>query len=453
MLVLRGAGTGALIASGLGTFGGAAVLIGASMAAMYVYDTYISPSSTSFPSTTPIAQVSIDGKSRPLTQVEKSAGFTNPTALGQAVTPPTLSVAYPPLWSGTGSVPNGGWPMTNFAACPAPVNSWGTSVSGANQYILVPSLGSLDALQTPGYEPASVISGTTVCIEGTTQYRQVSRARCALGYAGGTCALSSPSAVVLPVDGTCQIARSGNAYSINNKDPDCTPVAGKSSPIPVFTGSNGTISFISKPDSSGKPSVLTVDSSNGSTVVTSSIPSVEGDNFTNKTVRTTSVNPTTGEVTVTTVTTSLTSGVGPDASIAPIVVAGGASGPVNVDVDLPPNLAKTEDVLSVREAIENAVKGPDTPFEPDPGANMPPDMDSVTSAVGDGQSLPSVFSFGPTFPPSVEVPLITFSINGKLISLDISQWVGYIRNFLGVLLYVLMPFILFSILQGKQKEL
>lgn len=442
MFVARAAAVGGAAVA----FAPTAVLgVGLALAAFYVYDKYVSPNSSSLPSDTPVAQINVDGQSRLLTQAEKDAGFTNPTALGQSVTPPNTSIAYPPLFgTAAGPVANGG-PINGAAnACTQTLNTWQSSANGTAQYITTRT--NTPPGKVDGYAAPSQISD---CMSGGLQYAiWVQSNRCALGYSGTGCTLANSSQVLLPKDGTCQIGRSGNVYSLTNQDPDCTPQAGKSSPVPVITNNGGTVSFISKPDVNGKPSILTVDSSNGATTITAAIPNVSTPTYTNSIVKSTAIDPVTGKTTVTTVTTTTTTGVGPEASV--VVAGGGGSSPVTVDI--PSNLAKTEDINKTTEAVKDLAKAPVDPFQRDPNIPDAPSLDPVTSAVGTGDSLPSIFTFGPTFPPSVEPPPISFKINGQVVVLDVSAWVARIRNYLGILIYVLTPFILFSIVVGARKE-
>ena len=129
------------------------------------------------------------------------------------------------------------------------------------------------------------------------------------------------------------------------------------------------------------------------------------------------------------------------------------STPTEVEVNLPENLAKTEDIAAVKTAIEGLKETPVDPFNPNPGTVIAPDAtDAVTGAIGDGSELPSVFSFSPTLPGSVNAPNIVFQLAGSSVTMDISAWIGYVRNFLGVLLYTVTPFVVFSIVSGRRHE-
>lgn len=441
-----GAAASASLAAVVGTGGAALVGIGLSLAAIYVYDKYISPNATSPPSGIPIAQINVDGKSRSLTDIEKDAGFTNPTSSNQSVSPPNTSIAYPPLWSGPGPVPVGGYPIpTDYTACPYTPGVWSTNSSGTAQYTVAPILAPMP--NSPGYP--SAVNASSLCKIGSDTYRLYSRAiRCANGYSGASCTLQDSSKVLLPEDGTCQISRVGNKFSIDSKDPDCTPTPGKSSPIPVFTNGGSTISYITKTDSGTRPTVATVNISNGQADVIVATPNITTPTYTNTTVSAAPPDATTGEAPVITTTSTTTEGLGPGATIinnSTTTTSGG-----DVTLNLPPNLAKSEDIAAVKDAITDLSVSPSAPFSPDPSVSLNDNVDSVTDLISNPNELPSIFSFSPMLPASVSAPLIGFSLAGNSFNIDISTWILYLRNFLGVLLYTLTPFTIFSILTRRE---
>ena len=454
MLGFRAAGAagGASLAAVVGTGGAALVGIGLSLAAMYVYDKYVSPSATTPPSGPPVAQINLDNQSRPLTGEEKAKGFTNGNGIGQGVTPPNTSSAYPPLWNSAGSVPVGGYPINGTPVCPYTPGVWETNTAGASgsgaQYSIFTGSQTNAGLQnTVGYPTAQ--STGQQCVIGSTNYNIFVRTgRCAAGYSGVGCTLQNPSNVILPVDDTCQILRTGNSFSIDAKDPDCKPQAGKSNPIPVFTQSNGTLSFVSKTDSNGRPSVATASVNNGAASVTVSRPNITTPTYTNDIVTSAAPDATTGAAPTTTTTSTNTAGLGPGSA-----AVSSTTTTSEVTVELPENLAKTQDIDAVRTAIEGLKETPVDPFNPSPGTVIAPDAtDAVTRAIGDGSELPSVFSFSPTLPGSVNAPNIVFQLVGQPVNMDISAWIGYVRNFLGVLMYTVTPFVVFSIVSGRRQE-
>lgn len=456
MLGFRAAGAagGASLAAVVGTGGAALVGIGLSLAAMYIYDKYVSPNATTPPSGPPVAQINLDNQSRPLTDIEKANGFTNSNSRGQGVTPPNTSSAYPPLWSSAGSVPVGGYPINGTPVCPYSPGVWatnvaGTSGSGAQYSIFTGAQTAAGSQNTVGYDIAQ--STGQQCVIGSTTYNIFVRTgRCGQGYAGVGCTLQNPSNVILPADDTCQILRTGNAFSIDAKDPDCTPQAGKSNPVPVFTQSNGTLSFVSKTDSNGRPSVATASVTNGAASVTVSRPNVTTPTYTNDIITSAAPDATTGAAPTTTTTSTNTAGLGPGSVAVSNTTTTTTS---EVTVELPDNLAKSEDIAAVKTAIEGLKETPVNPFNPNPGTVIAPDAtDAVKRAIGDGSELPSVFSFSPTLPGSVNAPNIVFNLVGNSVNMDISVWVGYVRNFLGVLLYTVTPFVVFSIVSGRRQE-
>ena len=446
-----GAAGSAALASVVGTGGAALVGIGLSLAAVYIYDKYVSPNATTKPSDTPVAQVNIDNMSRPLTDIEKSMGFTNSGIAGQGVIAPATSVAYPPLWSGPGSAIQPSVSGRTCAELGIPVGGWATTTNNIQLYA------QMSGLPPPsrGVGYAQVGSLGNYCMVNSVPHTIFkSENRCALGYSGANCTLQSSGTIVLPQDDVCQILRSGNSFTVDNRDPDCTPKPDQSNPLPTFIGTGkGTISFVSKPDSDGRPSVATIDVENGQADVVVAIPNITTPTYTNNRTSAAVPNATTGAAPVTTVTQTNTSGVGPGAVVSNPVSNPATTGDINVEVDLPPNLAKTEDIAAVKTAIEGLKETPVDPFNPSPGTVIAPDAtDAVTGAIGDGSELPSVFSFSPTLPGSVNAPNIVFQLAGSSVTMDISAWIGYVRNFLGVLLYTVTPFVVFSIVSGRRQE-
>lgn len=449
MLGFRAAGAagGASLAAVVGTGGAALVGIGLSLATVYIYDKYVSPNATTKPSETPVAQVNIDNMSRPLTDIEKLKGFTNSTTTGQAITAPSSSVAYPPLWSDPGSAIQ---PSVSGQKCSdlgIPVGGWATTTNNIQLYANPP--GNPIPSRGVGYAPVNSL-GNYCMVNSVSHNIYMSTNRCALGYGGANCTLQSVGAIVLPEDGVCQILRSGNSFTVDNRDPDCTPKPGQSNPLPTFVGTGkGTLSFVSKPDSDGRPSVATIDVENGQADVVVSVPNITRPTYTNNRTSASVPNATTGAAPVTTVTQTDTTGVGAGAAVSNPAT----TGDINVEVNLPPNLAKTEDITAVKTAIEALKETPADPFNPNPGTVIAPDAtDAVTRAIGDGSELPSVFSFSPTLPSSVNAPNISFQLAGSAVNMDISAWIGYVRNFLGVLLYTVTPFVVFSIVSGRRQE-
>lgn len=452
MFGLRASGAlgGAALASFVGTGGTAVLGVGLSLAAMYVYDKYISPTATSLPTDKPISQVNLDGNSRPLTDIEKASGFTNSDVVGsQDVVPPKNSKDHPPLWTGTGNVPLGGYDDTgpNGNICGQAPGQWEIAQGGDSRYY-VGKIGD-PAPNSPGYAPVRSF-GSCFDANRVEYIKYVSSNPCAIGYgAASPCNLTNPDVVKLPSDGICQIKRTGNAFAIDKNDPDCIPVAGKANPIPVFTNNNGTLSFISSPNSSGKPSVATVDISNNRGSIAVAVPSASGDTYTTAGINTGVVDPVTGEAPVTTVTSTITNGVGPSSTVITNTTTTNSSSPTTIDI--PSNLAKTEDIAAVKEAITALGTPPSSPFTPAPGTAIT-DTQEIKNIVGNGSILPSIFSFSPILPTSSGVPIISFSLVGRSINLDISVWFGYVRTFLGLLLYTLTPFIIFNIVSGRKEE-
>jgi hypothetical protein len=154
---------------------------------------------------------------------------------------------------------------------------------------------------------------------------------CPSGYTsnGTTCNLTNASAVIKPTDGHCNVVRSGNSFSYDPNDPDCTAAG-----APVV--SSGTVTQTS--NSAGGGSV-SENSSTGAITVNSN----NNNNSNNTTTNNTTILDNTGRVTGTNQTT--TQGQGTGATTTQSTSSGSGQ---SVDVS---NLATHADVNGVASAI------------------------------------------------------------------------------------------------------
>lgn len=504
-------------------------VLGTGLAAVYVYNK-VNPSDND----TPITQVNIDSQPRPLSQIEKDAGFTagNGTT-SQDVTAPAVSTVNPPLYG-----PNGGYNPTGGTTCAGLhlTDTWtshGTTGAAYKIFLNPTGFAPPGGLNNGyGYQTSSTTGGSCTMSGGPSPYNTYViyylSTPCGAGYgnnAQGGCTLMTNNLAKLPTDGTCQITRIGNAYSVSNQDPDCIASPSNPQPTPVFTNSAGTLSFYSSSTSGGKPSGVQISSTASQTDISVSTPNADGSTYKRDYVRTAPIQTATGQAPVSTVSTTNTKGIGDAATVVTeAIVSGGGGGTVGGATSTDVNAVnstltdiKTQDqtnstaiqtainaqtvaTQAATQAINDAkaestakaqaiqdkidlatakndswwaqlltklgiidsniadiktsvTTAPTTPFGVD--QNLVIDqgkVDIVKNHVGDGTVLPSLFSFSPLLPPNIEPPNIQFNLWTSVVSLDISQYLKYIRVFLGLLLYINLPFTLFNIFTGFRDE-
>lgn len=128
---------------------------------------------------------------------------------------------------------------------------------------------------------------------------------CPAGYtsSGSSCNLTNPSAVSQPSNSNCQIVRTGNAYSQLDNDPDCATSS------PTLSGATITPSTITMTRADGSFAQVTINS-DGTTTSTESYPDIANSKTNTFTSNFSAPNPSTGEVTLTGISTGSAAGVG-----------------------------------------------------------------------------------------------------------------------------------------------
>lgn len=153
--------------------------------------------------------------------------------------------------------------------------------------------------------------GCTLLYLGTTypgpyfSFSYATSVVCPAGYSvsGNNCILSNPTVVPEPPNNNCQIIRTGNTYSTKSNDPDCA------TNLPTMSGATVTPNTVSMTRSDGSVATVTINS-DGTTTASEIYPDIPNSKTHTLTTNYSAPNPSTGEVTLTGISTGSTPGVG-----------------------------------------------------------------------------------------------------------------------------------------------
>jgi hypothetical protein len=201
----------------------------------------------------------------------------NPNNLG-----PTPAGWSSPTQPPTTTTQQAGWAATHGAGCPS--NNCEKQSSAIQACIQAhPNHTGHNLTNFVASPPSPWPYGHWQCRNGSAQFLSDinSFQVCPNGYSvsGSTCALSNASLVQKPTDGKCTVLRSGNTFSGDANDPDCSVSTADSPAQQLNLGGSGSASINAAKDGySGSVSNNTTD---GSTTITFSVP-----NYTNGTTTT-----------------------------------------------------------------------------------------------------------------------------------------------------------------------
>lgn len=383
-----------------------------------------------------IAQIVLDNtKPVPLSQVEVSSGFTSNTT---SIIPPS---------SGLKNYKSGSHVFGAATMCDVPIGGIVTDPTGQYAYTAtlkpsagvsgpVPSLSFSDSAS--GWANSANSCGSAGSF-GATIYLMSSP--CTTGYVYNTttkvCNVSNAAIVNTPADGICKIIRKGNAFLTPSTDPDC-----KSPSItPIFTNSNGTLTIV---DPERPREVQTISIDTAGRITASQQRPIENSNFNNvDTVIMGNVVNTSGTSSINTIGATSTINTGLGTGSVANTNTNTSSG--NTTIDIPSNLAKTEDVNKITSALTT-----------DPGVSPPPlpdGLDNIISSLKDEAhitTIPSIFSFSPPLLTSQSIPDISMPLGKDTVSFNIEVWASYIRDFMGILLYLFTPWTILQIFRGRE---
>lgn len=269
---------------------------------------------------------------------------------------------------------------------------------------------------------------------------------CPVGYShngtvGAVCTLSSPSSVMKPSDGHCTIKRSGNSFSGDAQDPDCS-LTGTTA---AAQAGQTTSSTQSKATGAGgrTSSTTTVNASTG--VSTTSIVT----NNNNGTTTTTIINmsnpaPGTGTAVVTGTSSTTTQGTGDLATTVP--TPGDGEFP-----EFPTDYNRETTQQAIKDLLTVPPQGAtDLAAEKAAIDAAAEDYSDLIEGVGTGglNAHGISWSWVPSMPSGVCVPF-TGSVLGRSISWDVCPKFDVIRQVMAWLLYVLTGWLIMGIFMRK----
>jgi len=276
---------------------------------------------------------------------------------------------------------------------------------------------------------------------------------CPSGYtqSGSNCNLTSPSLVVKPSDGQCQIIRVGNTFSNDPQDPDCA--AGN---VPTTVSVTGT-------QITARPSATQTDSvkinGDGSTTITTSVIN-SGNNTTTTTTINISAGTGIGTTKITGIGTTTVNGTGDQAGVG---TAPAAAFPTDYNRESTQTAIKaTLDAIKAGQcgaagqpkcAIDET--GTPTAETLAPGkAEVSSSMDARKSQIeqsGDKTSWPSPFAI--TFPVSASCTDLSFAIphTGKTLDLPICSKFAPVRTVIEWMLGIFCAWSIYGIATSAVK--
>lgn len=400
-------------------------------------------------------------KNMPLSQQEQSAGWTSSTT---GLLPPSGLSRYFPYGSST--LPTMGSGVCDIMDNPVGYqNSLYRSISGldwsaysnAGSSASIPMGQSYVKLNYDSYwRTTGTMCKSTSTTQGYDRLYIVLDSPCPYGsYPAANNTTCTPRDATIttklqkPSDGVCKVVRNGSTFSVSTNDPDCSDNALN----PLITNGGGTFNIVDSSDAR-KGVSMSIDASNRVTI-SSQKPNADNTNTVNTVVlaTTTTTNQNgvasssnyqpVGQLTQTTTGNGILSTVAPTTS----------SGNSTVNINLPDNLAKTEDVNAVKQSVD-AVKDVLTT---DPLISNPVDSASITNTINDLKNkatistIPSIFSFSPPILSDHQLPDLSLKLSNTVtVHYNIDSWASYIRSLLGILFYLFTPFIIFNIFRGKE---
>lgn len=388
-------------------------------------------------------------KNIPLSPQESSAGFTS---VSNGIKPPaTLPRYYAYTTSAIPSMPTGAGTLCTLFHTPTAASNnaqyqsvlaseWGdgaispiasnaqslnyasgwTTTGGTCRSAGTGPNDSLYLVQTSPCPYASIVNGSNNCVPSD---------------------LSVTSNVRKPADSICKVFRNGNTFTVSPNDPDCSDPAIS----PTFSNSNGTLSIVDTSNPRRFASV-SLDSAGRATVI-SQVPVLNSDTNTKTTatVEAVAANGVAAGHQVTGQKTETAIGTGTNATTAPTGVS------VTLPkIEFPENLAKTADVNAVKDAVVALNAPPSQEFDPLKFTAYTDKISALTTTFTNQvtQIPTNLFSFN--LPISLGTvacePYNGFSLMGQTITLDFCRWIELFRTYFGILLYMLTPFVIYSIL-------
>lgn len=264
---------------------------------------------------------------------------------------------------------------------------------------------------------------------------------CPTGYTigGDGCALSTPTAVIKPVQNIQEIKRVGNTFV---QDPQANPA--DIAPTSAVNVSSNTVTVNG---ADGSKSVTTINS-DGTTTVTNTAP-ISGTSNSSQTVAKFSAPDANGDVALTGKTSNTVSGQG-DA------VGGVTTPPLDLtglnqestQANIKGNIQDIKDLMNNAAGNDTSLNDKKTDFDTASAAHQQKIID-IGSAGLDAHG--TSWSWFPSIPSGTCSPY-SFSLGGSSHTLDYCNGIEKARDVIGYIFYILTAFALFNILTGRREE-
>jgi len=228
----------------------------------------------------------------PKTPLPTPSGWTAPVAPSVSPTPPAQILAT--------TNPNFINSANHDVICNTAFFNQGTVYLAANGNSYQAAVGAAStALSADGW------GNTGACGNGVLMVKYIPPSGCPDGYtaSGSNCNLTNSAVVQQPSNDNCQIVRVGNTYSAPDNDPDCATNS------PTMSGATVTPNTVSMTRSDGSVATVTINP-DGTTTASESYPDIPNSKTHTLTTNYSAPNPSTGEVTLTGISTGSTPGVG-----------------------------------------------------------------------------------------------------------------------------------------------
>lgn len=264
-----------------------------------------------------------------------------------------------------------------------------------------------------------------------TEYKQT---YCNSGYSvsSGTCTLTNPTAVVKPVDGKCNIIRSGNSFSGDPKDPDCGS--------PFYTAGKIEIS--------------------GNTVKVKTEPSltVKANTDGSTTISTTTINNTNNTTTISTANFN-NAGLQTGRKTETFNGVGDSQNQVSSDAPFDVTSLNKE---ATQQAIKTGIDNLNTKLNAPEDTSLQSEKDAYNTTAdahrakieqigNDGLDSHGVsWSWFPEIPSGTCSP-VQYGVPGHMATWDICPTVNMLKDIFGFVLYIATAFGLFAILTGRKE--
>ena len=266
---------------------------------------------------------------------------------------------------------------------------------------------------------------------------------CPTGYTGSsTCTLSTPTAVIKPVQNIQEIKRVGNTFV---QDPQANPAD-----IAPSTAVSVASNTVTVNGADGSTSVTTINA-DGSTTVTNTAP-LTGTSNSSQTVANFSPPDANGNVALTGKTSNTVAGQG--TAVGGVVAA--TTPPLDLtglnqestQSNIKGNIQDIKDLMNNTAGHDTALTSQKSEFD---SANSAHDQKLVDIGNNGLDAHGTSWSWFPSI-PSGTCSAYSFSLGGSSHTLDLCDGINKARDVIGYIFYILTAYALFNILTGRRED-